>query len=500
MTVNPSSEVADPPADVRPADAEPHGFLVYALACVPAVLIGLGVRIWIMHTPLLTLNADEASTGLQAWGVLHGDFKAIVSGNQYGAATESYLFAPFLAIWSGPVTLRVLSIGLSVLAAVALYALAREFVSRALALCAALIGWSMSAAVVLVWTRPYMGYTTGFIAEVIAILAATRAMDRTEKLGRLALLGGFAAGFAIFSHPMFGIVSLLALIPPTVVHVRALTGWWLPAAAGGVLGLSPWLVFIARNGPPSGPQLESTYPGRVIGFVVDMMPRLIGLRSGNGTWLGGHAWLVMLIVGLVLAGALVGLILLARRFRGRALPVLVSGVLAFPALAVVPALVGHADARYGFPFIPPLVVGLAALGLLLPARSQHSPVLVAVVPAVWALLACVPMIHHDIGWTTSNPDAGAEQATQYLLDRGAVGVGGEYWATYLVDYLSDDDLKVRPDLWTRFPDDAAAFEQVPVPDRFFIYTTGLPPNLPLPADDYDKVTVGGYDIYAPHGG
>lgn len=498
--MNQSPEVTEPPAAVRPPDPEPHGLLVYALACLPAVLVGLGVRIWIMRSPLLPLNADEASTGLQAWGVLHGDFKAIVSGNQYGAATESYLFAPFLAVWTGPVTLRVLSIGLSVIAAVALYALAREFVSRSLALCAALIGWSMSAAVVLVWTRPYMGYTTGFIAEVAAILVATRAMTRPEHLGRLALLGGFAAGFAIYSHPMFGIVSVLALIPPTVIHVRALTGWWLPAAVGGLLGLSPWLVFIARNGPPSGPQLESSYPSRVVGFVVDMMPRLIGLRSGNGTWLGGHAWLVMLIVGLVLAGALVGLILLVRRFRGRALPVLVSGVLAFPALAVVPALVGHADARYGFPFIPPLVVGLAGLGLLLPARGQRSPLLVAVIPTVWALLACVPLIHHDIGWTTADPDAGAEQATAYLLDHGAVAVGGEYWATYLVDYLSDDELKVRPDLWTRFPDDAAAFDQVPVAERFFIYTTGLPPNLPLPADDYDKVTVGGYDIYAPHAG
>lgn len=498
--MNSPPEVTDPPSDVEAPAAKRHGVLPYALACLPAVLVGIGIRVWVMRSPLLPLNADEASTGLQAWGVLHGDFKAIVSGNQYGAATESYLFAPFLAVWTGPVTLRVLSIGLSMVAAVALYLLAREFVSRALALCAALIGWSMSAAVVMVWTRPYMGYTTGFIAEVVAILAATRAMERKDHLGRLALLGGVAAGFAIFSHPMFGIVSVLALIPPTVVHVRQFTRWWLPAAIGGVVGISPWLVFIARNGPPSGPQLESTYVGRVGGFVVDMMPRLIGLRAANGTWLGGLPWLVMLIVGVVLAGALVGLILLLRRRGRRSWPILLCGVLAFPALSVVPALVGHADARYGFPFIPPLVVGLAGLGLLLPARLRQSPALVAVVPTLWALVACVPMIHHQIGWTTDNPDAGAEQAADYLVDHGAVAVGGEYWATYLADYLADDALKVRPDLWVRFPDDAVAFDQVPVPERFFIYTTGLPPNLPLPAEDYEKVTVGGYDIYVPHAG
>ncbi len=498
--MNSPPEVAGPPTEVRTAPPEPRGFVVYALACIPAVLVGIAIRLWVMRSPLLPLNADEASTGLQAWGVLHGDFKAVVSGNQYGAATESYLFAPFLAIWTGPVTLRVLSIVLSIGAAVAIYVLAREFVSRALALCAALVGWSLSAAVVMVWTRPYMGYTTGFIAEVVAIVASTRAMDRREHLARLAAVGGFAAGFAIFSHPMFGIVSLLALLPPTVVHIRQFTRWWLPAALGGLAGVSPWLVFIARNGPPSGPQLESTYLGRVGGFVVDMMPRLIGLRAADGTWLGGMAWLVLLIVGIVLAATLVGLLLVFRRSGPRGWPILVTGVLAFPALSVVPALVGHADARYGFPFIPPLVVGLAGLGLLLPARRQQSPVLVAVVPTLWALIACVPMIHHQIGWTTDNPDAGAEQATQYLLDHGAVAVGGEYWATYLADYLADDALKVRPDLWVRFPDDAVAFDQIPVQDRSFIYTTGLPPNLPLPADDYEKVTVGGYDVYVPHAG
>ena len=35
------------------------------LACLPAVAIGVLIRIWLMHTSLVPLNADEGVTGLQ---------------------------------------------------------------------------------------------------------------------------------------------------------------------------------------------------------------------------------------------------------------------------------------------------------------------------------------------------------------------------------------------------------------------------------------------------
>jgi len=83
------------------------------VAAIPAIVIGLLIRAWVVRSPLLAMNSDEALTGLQTWEVLDGRFRLIVAGNDYGATTETYLFAPILAIWSGVWPLRVMSVLLS---------------------------------------------------------------------------------------------------------------------------------------------------------------------------------------------------------------------------------------------------------------------------------------------------------------------------------------------------------------------------------------------------
>ena len=86
------------------------------LACLPAVAVGLLIRVWLMRTSLSALNADEAVTGLQALEVLSGRFRIVVAGNEYGSTTETYLLAPFLAFWTGVGPLRILPIVLSAVA------------------------------------------------------------------------------------------------------------------------------------------------------------------------------------------------------------------------------------------------------------------------------------------------------------------------------------------------------------------------------------------------
>ena len=204
-----------------------------------------------MHTSLVPLNADEGVTGLQAYEVLRGKFRLIVAGNDYGSTTETYLIAPFLAFWSGVWPLRIVPIALSAVAGYALYRLARPIFGRVPAAALALIGWTTSGAVTMLFLRPYMGYTTGYIALIAALALACHAMRTEQRLARTAGFAGFAAGFAIWSHPIFGTVALLALIAPTLYRRRALRRWWLPLAAGGVLGVSPWLLFMAQNGLPA---------------------------------------------------------------------------------------------------------------------------------------------------------------------------------------------------------------------------------------------------------
>ena len=474
---------------------------VLLLAALPAVLAGLLIRAWLMRTPSLELNADEGITGLQGFEVLTGTFRLIVAGNDYGSTTETYLFAPLLALWTGPWPLRLGAAALSVVAAYALFRLARPIYGRTVALTLALIGWTVSGAIVLLWSRAYMGYPTGIIAQVVTLALACHAMRTTQHLARTAFLAGLAAGFAVWSHPMFGVVALLSLAVPTFYRWRDLRDWWLPAGAGGLLGVSPWLVVILREGSPTParPAFTTTYLERLGSFFTELLPRGFGVRTPDGTWLGATA-LTVTVAAVLIAGSLAGLVLLVVRRGPETWPILVAGFLAFPCLALFPPLAFYSDARYTLPFLPQLLMGLAAWTLLMPARARDSPWLVVVVPVAWAVAFCVPVQYHQDGWTMTNPDAAAEQVVIELHSRGVHFLAGEYWGTYLVDYLADGSLSVTTDSTVRFVEEAQRVAAADPRAVAYIYTGGLRPALALPADQYDLLTVGKWDLYLPRQG
>ena len=483
----------------RPLEARARRTLL--LAAAPVVLVGLLVRAWLLQSSLLPLNADEAITGLQGYEVLHGRFRLIVSGNDYGSTTESYLVAPLLTFWSGVWPLRIVFILLSILAAYALFRLARPLLGRVPALGLALTAWTMSGAVVVLFSHMYLGYPTGFIAEVATLALACHAMRTSDRLARTAAWGGLAAGFATWSHPMFGVVALLALVAPSVHHWGRLRAWWLPLALGGIAGVSPWMVYIARHGRPRTPAgpVDTSYAERMGNFFTQLLPRAFGLRTAGGAWIGPELVSVSAAAVLVLGG-LVGLVLLVRRKGAPGLPLLVAGVLAFPSLALFDALAFVDDARYSLPFLPMLLLGLGAWSLLLPSRVRASPWLVAAVPTIWALLSCVPVLRHETGWELRDPDTTPKEVVRVLHERDLHFLAGEYWGTYLVAYLSDERVTARADGPVRLEEQARSVESADPKQVALIYDVGRPPALKLPLSQYEVVTVGRFDLYLPRRG
>ncbi len=489
--------VSHPVSDPGPARRTGRALL---LAAIPAVVVGIALRYWVAHTWLLSLNSDEALVGLQAREVLAGSFRLMVAGNDYGSTTESYLLAPFTPLGSSAWPLRILAAVLSVLAAYALYRLARPFLGRAPALCVGLIFWTTSGAMVILWSRPYMGYPTGIAAQIAAIAMACHALRTAEKLPRTALLAGLATGFALWSHPMFGIVAALALITPTIVHVRRLLQWWAPLALGGVIGVLPWIVYILQHGRPLEAQatVAATYTGRLQIFATELLPRAFGLRLPDGQWLSPPL-LAQVAAAVLILGSFAGLVVLVARKRLPAVPLLVAAVLAFPCLAVFPQLAFSADARYALPFLPLLLVGLGGWLLLLPARLGRSPWLVAVLPTAWSLVLCVPVLARQADFTLTDPEAAPSAVVRELDANGVRYVRGDYWATYLIDYLADGRLQVRSDFPIRLQAEAAAVEAADRNDVALVYSAGTRPSLLLPAAEYRVLRVDGYDIYLPPG-
>jgi MFS family permease len=458
-----------------------------------------------MRSSLLALNSDEAITGLQGLEVLGGRLRTVVAGNEYGSTTESYLVAPLLTFWTGAAPLRLMALLLSAGAAYALFRLARPFYGPVIAGVLALIGWTTSGAMVLLWSRAYLGYTTGFIAQVVAVALACHAMRSSKRLARTALLAGLAAGFAIWSHPMFGVIALLALITPTGYRWREWRRWWLPLVAGGLVGISPWLLFIADHGwpTPALATVRTTYSERLGNFLTELLPRAFGLRAPDGSWLSPRDLAVVAAAVLVIA-ALCGLVLLALRKGPSALPITVAGLLAFPLLAMFSQLGFVADARYSLPFLPQLLMGLGAWSLFLPERIRRSPWLVVTVPTIWALLLCVPVLHQQIGWQLQDPDRDAWIAVSELESRHIEYLAGDYWGTYLAGYFADGALAVRPDVSIRLSDQAAQVQAAdPATVAYIyshgidIYSSGVNPSLPLPRDRYELLTTGTFDLYLP---
>lgn len=555
---------AAPPPPGRPVRPDRIGRDLL-VAAIPALVLGLLIRLWIGHTPLLTANSDEALVGLQAREVLHGTFRLMVAGNDYGSTTESYLMAPLLTVTSGTWPLRLLAGVIWFGVSLAVVRLARPLVGPAPAVIAGLLTFTFSGAVVVLSSRPYFGYPTGVLAEVIALAAAGAAMaiprlrrrpateppaagpdadgdlsaadpspagpssadlspaapsatapspaepSATRRLWPIALIAGVATGFAIWSHPMFGLIGLLGLVPPTLWHWRRWGQWWATVAVGGIVGVSPWLVYIAQKGRPQAAYSasESTWVERVGQYLSDLLPRTFGAETFEGAWVRPTA--VSLAVSAVLIVAVLGgLVLLVAR-RGRiAWPIALAGLAGIPALAAFPQTVYVQDARYALPLLPAVVVGLVFWLTLLrgyrpvdatdPDAPRRPRWPVVALPVAWMVLTCVPVTVQQVGWTWQDPDAGAEQVAALLVDNGIRYVRGDYWTTYLLDYYADGALQVAPDFTLRLADEAAAVDAASRTAPYqvaLVYENADPPKLVLPAQDYRLLRVGGYDVYLP---
>ena len=293
---------------------------VLLLAALPAVVIGILLRYWVGHTWLLSLNSDEALVGLQAREVLDGTFRLIVAGNDYGSTTESYLLAPLMPFGSSAWPLRMLA-GAAVRARRLRAVPAGPAVPRAR---------PRPSAIALGLLDRVRRDGDPVVPPVHGVPDRDRRADRRRRAGlprdahhREARPAppcwpGLATGFAVWSHPMFGIVALLALIPPTVAAPSAGCGtggcrWPL----GGLIGVSPWIVYILRHGAPAEAQatVAGHLPERLEIFATELLPRAFGLRLPDGPWLA-PAPLAQLAAAVLIIGSLAGLVLLVVR-KGR---------------------------------------------------------------------------------------------------------------------------------------------------------------------------------------
>jgi len=270
------------------------------------------MRVHLLRTPLGSLNADEAYTGLQAMSILNGELPVLMGGAGYTAIFDSYFFVPFVWIFGAHVVpLKLLSSLWWAGAALLMYWLAKRFVGRSWGLLAGSMVWVAPGALMLLSTRAYEAYGLGLLVSVLTAFATIRIVTDRELPRRWVMLAGAGAGLAFYLHPMFIAVALPIMAVPCWIHRREIRRWWIPAAGSAIFVNMPLLLWNVRNSWPSlaqpAPSTESA-PTRLGRFFTGLLPRSFGLKNPGGDWIWGSVSIVLYVVllGLIVWGAWFG--------------------------------------------------------------------------------------------------------------------------------------------------------------------------------------------------
>jgi hypothetical protein len=460
----------DPPG-VRRDDGAHLATMMLRVAVAVALAVGIALRAWLLfHRPI---NSDEATVGLMAGQIAHGHFSAFYWGQPYGGA-EPYLVAlRFLAFGTSASGLLSVPIGLSAVAGLLTWRIARRLVpDPTLAALAGALAWAAPWSAISNSAYEYGFRGVTLVCGLGLVLLALRLLDAEQRWPDYATLG-VLTGVGWWSSPeiVYFVVPAALLVVGAIVQDSASGKWrrWAQrlalAAAAAVVGALPWLWANVRShfsslGSASVivPAGSPDYGGRVAVFFRESVPMLYSLRaSGSGAWLGGETVGLLLVV--ILSAVLGGSVVLCLLRGGRSIAIAVSALL-FPFMMSVPGASYYwQDGRYAEYVVPlyalVLVVGVfEASRRLTGGRRQSSESPRALRRGLFSVVAtglvalCVAnfaaFISPDASFFSSwgNPDAPVLRSISELEAHGIRDGYAHYWVSYKVDFLSDNRLHI----------------------------------------------------------
>ncbi len=340
------------------------------LVLLVAVLVGLGLRVWMMLGPFARLDVDESIVGLMARNAAHGKFWAFFWGQEYGGTQEQLLAAPVVAVagarqWA----VRLVPVGLTALASWLVWRVGRRTVGEPAARLAAVLFW-ISPGVYVWWSiKPRGFYETQVVLGLAVLLLSLQLAERQST--RDAALLGFAIGLGIWASPHIAYFALPALLWLLLRDWRLLRFAGI-AAGTMIIGAVPWLYHNVGTGWRSldaGSGTVSFVDNLQVFFRVSL-PVTLGLRQANPAGLratitaGRDTWIVpgiAVVAYVVLLAAFAWLCI--RRPTGTGLLILVAALFPFIFAAQPFAPFASIEPRYLF-FLAPIVSLLLARALV----------------------------------------------------------------------------------------------------------------------------------------
>lgn len=405
-----------------------------SLAVLGAVAAGVVLRVWVLASPLGSLDADEAVWGLMARHVLDGELSTFYWGQTYGGTQETILTAAVFAV-AGPsvLALKLVPAALTAIAAVLVWRVGRRTVGEPAAQIAAALFWTWPSYLVWKSVRAHGFYGSALVLALATLLLAVRLRERMNR--RDAILLGLAVGLGWWATPQIVLVAAPTLGWLIAVSRRRALHLW-PAVPAAVIGALPWLVANLRHDwlsfsfAPGG----GTYLSRLRGFFTAVLPMALDLRVPFDLgWSLGRA-----LSALALAAVLAWLAVLCVRRRSRLGPLAVV-LGAFPFLYAGSSFTWLVEEPRYVVLLMPVLALLVAPALTRPAVAPIAlAAAVALSATGLARMQDAPRYQTRTGHYDVPDDLGP--LLRALRERHLRGVVAEYWIAHRITFESGEEI------------------------------------------------------------
>jgi 4-amino-4-deoxy-L-arabinose transferase-like glycosyltransferase len=402
---------------------------------VVAIAVGIALRVWVLASPLGSLDADEAVRGLMARHVLEGEFSVFFWLQAYAGSQDALITAVLFALLgSTTLVLKLEPLLLYALAAILVWRIGRRALDERAARLAAAVFWVWPP--FLVWFSTKALYGFGLVCSLVVVLLVLRLAERPTRVDAGAL--GLALGLGWWAVAQMLLLLVLPFLAWLAVRRPAVLRLAWIAGLGFFVGAAPWLAWNATNDwlslrvrPDAG--VESGYLERLIDTVTVVLPTWLGLRVPYSLdWLVGEGLGAAVFI-LAVLGFAYALVRWPPRLR-----VLLATVALFPFAVALSPFAYYVDT-------PRYVVAIApAIALLLGALlARHRTLAVAGITIAVALSVAglvrlerdgLHVIGHDRGGIPKDITPLIALLERERVDR----VLADYWIAYRITFESDE--------------------------------------------------------------
>lgn len=497
------------------------------LFLVAAVIIAVGLKVWLQVSGVVPFNSDEAIVALMAKHILQGARPIFFYGQAYMGSLDAWLVAAGFWMFGETVfSIRVVQIILYGLYLISLWVMLRRFFKvRLVADFGVLL-----ASIPPVLLTTYTSATLGGYGEVMVLGNLVLLLGYEVVFGKLSksywawLILGLLGGIGFWTLGMMGIYLItVVLVGLWKFSLKSIT-YYVLGGIGFVMGSAPWWLYNlfhewgAFRAFFSSGLVETTIWDHLLGFVLFGVPALVGLRP---PWTHVFApWPILLLILILLQAILIFAFRCIRRGELNSAP----GVLTYlGSFGIVFSFI-FISSQFGIDstgrYFLPLYIIVYSLGGLFVAYVWQSKRIWAVIILIiflgvgsfetWRAATSVDKITTQFDPITRFDNSHDDELVEFLYEQGQITGYSNYWVAYRLAFLSGEQLVYSPRLpykadmsYTSNDNRYPAYDDIVAESENVAYITSKHPQLDMRLRqefaelgvDYQEKQIGVYLIF-----